>query len=162
MTTMAAKKADGEVRAELRRDHVGHEAAEHDELPVGEVDDPVDAKDEGEARRRYGKVHAVGGAVDQLLGERGHGIMALPAGDKVWTSENRAAKRSGRRDRAGAPHGAEPGSRSERPAIEGKRGAARTLAGRHRPSVFSTCGTRPRPSPRRSYFGSLSPYTYGP
>ena len=81
------EEADEEVRAELRRDHVGHEAAEHDELPVGEVDDPVDAEDEGQPRRRHGKVHAVGGAVDQLLGERGHGIAALPAGDKVWTSE---------------------------------------------------------------------------
>ena len=33
--------------------------------------------------------------------------------------ENRAAQRSGRRDRAGAPQGAEPSERSERPATEG-------------------------------------------
>ena len=71
------EETDEKMRAELRRDHVGHEAAEHDELPVGEVDDPVDAEDEGETRRGNGEVHAVGGAVDQLLGERGHDVLAL-------------------------------------------------------------------------------------
>ena len=85
------EEADEEMGAELRRDHVGHEAAEHDELPVGEVDDPVDAEDESEPRRRDGEVHAVGGAVDQLLGERGHGVSALPV-STISAGPGRAGK----------------------------------------------------------------------
>ena len=73
-------EADEEMRAELSRDHIGHEAAQHDELAVGEVDDPVDAEDEGEPRRGDGEIHAVGGTVDQLLNECSHGVSALPLG----------------------------------------------------------------------------------
>ena len=38
----------------------------------------------------------------------------------VRAERDRAAQRPGRRDRAGAPLGAEPSERSERPALEGK------------------------------------------
>ena len=37
----------------------------------------------------------------------------------VGAERDRAAQRPGRRDRAGAPQGAEPSERSERPALEG-------------------------------------------
>ena len=48
----------------------------------------------------------------------GTGPRSGPAGA---TAPARRKKRPGRRDRAGAPQGAEPSERSERPAPEGKK-----------------------------------------
>ena len=60
-----------EVAGECQGGSAG-KAAQHDQVPVGEVDDVHDAEDQGEPRRHQGEDHTVHDPVDRLDDEGVH------------------------------------------------------------------------------------------
>ena len=98
----------------LARQAIEHEAADHDQLAMGEVDQPHDAEDQADAQRRQGIDGAQADGVDGVLDARS------------W--------------RARSAHGAEIGGIERRGALQLRRAAGH---GRRRRSSAHRSGRRP-------------------